>query len=564
MANKTLFDHYYVYQELTDMLEKLSNSYPGYMNYYSLGKTEKGRDVWAVEITNTKTGDFSSKPAYYIDGNHHAGEVTGSMASLNAIDSLLTGSEDNEQIKYLLDNYTFYIIPRVSPDGAEVYLTTPEHLRSVDRPYPYCDVEPGLQAKDMNGDGIIAQMRVPSPQGAWKVSELDSRLMVKRSPDEKGGQYYHVFQEGYIVDYDGLDIKVGENKWGRDFNRNYPNCWFPEYRQPGAGNYPLENPENKMVADFIINHPNIGSAVTNHTSGGVFVYPPGTKPEKEAAQRDISMFKAIGKMATEETGYVCVNIYDEFLKDAVNFSSGALDDWMYGHRGIPAYTSELWNLAIRSGVENVWPRKEKDQETEENDYLKMIKWVDENLDGKGYLPYEPFNHPQLGLVDIGGFDIKFVYQNCPPAYLQQELDKVTNFYLRHAMCLPKVEVKKAEAIKVDSETWHLTLELVNDGYLPTFLTQEGLNVKVDKTIKVFLSLPNEAELVYGDKSKDIGHLEGRAGIKSGYFFGNIRTSTSQAMTKRIEWVVKGKPNQAVTVEVNSPTGGKFSVDFSLE
>ena len=561
MSIQVTFDHYYNYQEMTDILQMLQSKYPHLMNLYSLGKSTEGRDIWAIEITNTTTGGYADKPAYYIDGNHHAGEVTGSMATMYAIHYLLTTA--SEKVQYLLDNFTFYMIPRVSPDGAETYLTTPHHLRSVNRPYPYGDLMPGLQPKDINGDGEILLMRIPSLYGGWKVSDKDPRLMIKRAPDDRGGKYYHVVTEGELIEYDGLEIMAAPEKWGLDFNRNYPNCWFPEYRQPGAGPYPLSNAENKMVADFVLAHPNIGSAVTNHTTGGVFVYPPGTKPSKEGEPQDVAMFKAVGKMATDETGYVNVNIFDEFLADVVNFSSGAFDDWMYGHQGIPAYTSELWDLQIRAGV-TVWPRRPKDDDTVAEDNLKVLQWCDANLGEGHFMNWTAFEHPQLGPVDIGGILFKFVHQNCPPAFLEQECAKINNFYLRHATTLPKVQITKAEAIKQDESTWKLVLEVVNDGYLPTYLTQEALNIKVDKPIEVTLDVPADTKIIMGKANQSIGHLEGFSQLNSDYQFGNIRMKQKNPGMKRVEWVVQGTAGQKIDIFVHSQKAGKAKAGLVLQ
>ena len=99
--------------------------------YYVI--TEKGRAQFVMTVTNQDTGAPLSKPGWYLDGNIHAGEVTSSMAALHLIDTLLTGYESDEMLRRIVDRYAVYVIPRVSPDGAEVYLHSPAHLRSVDR-----------------------------------------------------------------------------------------------------------------------------------------------------------------------------------------------------------------------------------------------------------------------------------------------------------------------------------------------------------------------------------------------------------------------------------------------
>ena len=37
------------------------------------------------------------------------------------------------------------------------------------------------------------------------------------------------------------------------------------------------------------------------------------------------------------------------------------------------------------------------------DDLKLIGWNDEQLGGKGFVDWYPFDHPQLGRVELGGW-----------------------------------------------------------------------------------------------------------------------------------------------------------------
>ncbi len=558
---KYLFDHYYEYNEMESMLKQIANNHPDFTILSSLAKTKENRDIYVMTITNLKTGDDNLKPAFYVDGNHHAGEVTGSMAALHLIKALVDGYSENQAIKELLDKNTVYVIPRVSPDGAESYLTTDNKLRSVNRPYPFKELSDGLHPADIDGDGVIRIMRVKSSQGAWKESKFDSRLMVKRMPADFGGEYYNVYPEGFIINYDGINVFPAENKWGLDFNRNYPFGWAPQARQPGAGDYPLSNIENKAVADFILSHKNICSGVTYHTTGGCYIYPPGTKSEKDADARDMRMFREIGEMATEETGYPCLNIFDAFLTDKVNYSSGAFDDWLYHTQGIPSYTAELWDLQSRAGVENMYPRSRPftDKEKEENTY-KCIKWIDENVkslkSGKPIKEWEKFNHEQLGEVEIGSYDFKFTYQNCPPEFLNQEMEKNTAFCLRMAQTLPKLSIDSLISEKIDTDTYKIIATFSNNGYLPTFITNEAKALKVDKELVATLDF--DGELIIGNKITNVGHLEGFSGIKTMYSYDNIITEKHDSLTKEMIYIIKAKKSQEILFTLGNEKSGCVS------
>ncbi|MCL2498008.1 MAG: M14 family metallopeptidase [Symbiobacteriaceae bacterium] len=553
------YDHYYTYAELTQALEKLQQSYPQLAKLLSIGKSPQGRDLWLMEITDPTTGTPCSKPAYYVDGNHHAGEVTGSMVALYAIDELLSRSSEPE-FAQLLQRYTFYILPRISTDGAEHYLTTPDSLRSVPRPYPFVEQMPGLYPADIDGDGMITLMRVATPLGTWKEDPEDSRRMLRRLPDEEGGTYYAIYQEGLIHEYDGFTFESAPSRWGLDLNRNYPVEWGIEARQPGAGAYPLSEPETRAVVEFVMSHPNIGGAVTLHTTGGVILRPPGTKSERRANQGDVRIFKAIGEMAVAETGYPSVNIFDEFLGDTANFNSGAFDDWLYATQGIPAYTVELWDLGLRSGVK-MWPRKDKDDKELAEDFAKVLAWIDKELEGVGFNPWTPFNHPQLGAVELGGFHGKFLSQNCPPALLEQECQKNARFFYRMARTLPRLEIASTKVERLENNTWKVHLEVQNLGYLPTNLTQMAREVRAVKPVKAELK---GATIIDGRKEREFPQLEGRAGVGGSFSAGGFRGGRISRQKQHLSWVVQAPAGSEITISVTSQKAGNPEVKVTLQ
>ena len=111
------YDTYLRYEELTEVLHALAGEHPRLCEIESIGKSYEGREIWLAELTNAETGPAAQKPAFWVDGNTHAGEVTGSMAALYLIETLLEGYGSDERITDLLDRQAFYVLP-VSPPTA--------------------------------------------------------------------------------------------------------------------------------------------------------------------------------------------------------------------------------------------------------------------------------------------------------------------------------------------------------------------------------------------------------------------------------------------------------------
>src|SRR5215203_5800521 len=132
---KVLFDHTHTFPETAEYLTAVAKAYPEIARLQSIGKSFLGKDLLVLEITQHKTGDGARKPGYWIDGNLHAGEVFGGEATLHTIQTLVSGYGGDPVITRIVDDYVFYIMPKLNPDGSDHYLTRPDGLRSVVRPF---------------------------------------------------------------------------------------------------------------------------------------------------------------------------------------------------------------------------------------------------------------------------------------------------------------------------------------------------------------------------------------------------------------------------------------------
>ncbi len=552
------FDRFYRPGELADILRGYAEAYPAFAALASIGQSHEGRDIWCLTITNVATGAHDTKPAQYIDGSMHAGEVTGMMAALYSVKTLLEGHGSDELITELLDTRTFYILPCVNPDGAERYLTTPYTLRSSTRAYPYAEDLPGLRQEDLDGDGKILLMRVPDPKGEWRVSEQDDRLMLKRAPDERGGTYYRIFPEGVLHEHRGGPLKLAPPKMSLDINRNYPGNWITS--QAGAGPYPLSEPETRALTAFVIDHPNIAMIQNYHTTGGVLFRMPSSRPDSELPMRDLALYKQIGELGTEVVGYPCRSVYETYpaIDDrGTRSAAGGFIEWTWDGLGIFGFAPELWDIEGRAGIEGRWQGAWHTKDETEEEGLKLLTWLDENLNGVGFERWRAFDHPDLGAVEIGGWHTKTVRQNAPPQFLEAECAKVHRFALRQASITPLVRLDQVETESLGNDLHIVRATVANHGFLPTNLSQKALNLGVAKPITVEIGGEGVAVLL-GEPKQSVGHLEGRAQAVGMMF---NRGSAILRNEVRVEWLVRA--SGSVTLTAKSEKGGTTTQAVAL-
>jgi murein tripeptide amidase MpaA len=547
---------YLKYAEMTALLNAYAEAYPGLCTLAEIGCSSEGRSIWAVTLTNQATGPAGDKPGYLVDANTHAGEVTGGAAALYTIHWLLTEYGTDPVATEILDTRAFYVVPRIAVDGVEVYLTTPYALRSSARLYPHTEELPGLRPEDVNGDGLILTMRQRHPDGDWKVDEQEPRMLVKRRPEDRDGTFYKLYAEGMIKDWDGRTVATAPRKWGLDFNRNYPAFWNPEGKQPGAGPYPLSNPETRALAGLLVSHPNIGAYVAYHTTGGILLRPPSNGGDDQISKADLECFKRIGEICTRATGYPCQSTYWAFAYPGQEALVKGADDWAYEHYGMQAYTFELWDLDGRAGVKNysqvgVKGLLDRTPEQEAEDERKRLAWNDRELGGKGFINWTPFAHPQLGRVEIGGWELKQCRQNPPEGpILVDEVTKAAAFTFQHALATPRLALE-LQAERLGAGVYKLSARVRNVGGLPTNVTQMAVTMKTARPIAVAIS--GDVQVVSGREQTEIGHLEGWA-VSGG------RPARDEAW---VDWVVRAESGVTVSVSAFTARAGKAVASLKL-
>jgi len=558
---KPAFDRFHRYPELTGILQGFVRERPDLFSLQSIGKSYEGRDIWVVTATNAATGPAEDKPGFWVDGNIHATEVAASAANVYFLHTLAQGYGSDPDITRALDTRAFYVCPRINPDGAEWALADkPRWIRSSTRPYPHGeeDIE-GLTVEDVDGDGRILQMRIPDSNGVWKCHPDEPRLMIRREPEETGGTYYRIVPEGSVENYDGFTLNIKRPVQGLDLNRNFPASWRQEFEQLGAGPYPTSEPEVRAVVDFVAHRTNITGAISFHTWSGVLLRPFEHQSDDEMHAEDLWVYQKQGVKGTELTGYPNISVYHEFRYHPKSVIGGTFD-WAYEHLGLFTWVVEIWSPMREAGMDSYkyidWFRDHPPE-----DDLKLLRWSDDKLGGIAHIPWKPFDHPQLGKVEIGGWNRFHAFSNPPPQRLESELAKFPKWLLWNALVSPKLELVHAAAVSNGGGNYTVTLVVQNTGWLPSYVSKRALDRKVVRGVVTEIALPAGASLVEGKRRAEHGQLEGRAHKHTGVSFWPDYHVTDDRM--KATWVVQGAPGDEVSVVARHERAGVVRATVKL-
>jgi carboxypeptidase T len=107
------------YDRMESELKSLAASGAGLASVFSIGQSLLGKDLWALRLNTTASGqDPSPKPGIVFLGTHHAREHLSTEVPLLLAKYLIQNRAKPEVAK-LLETRDIYIIPMVNPDGVE-------------------------------------------------------------------------------------------------------------------------------------------------------------------------------------------------------------------------------------------------------------------------------------------------------------------------------------------------------------------------------------------------------------------------------------------------------------
>jgi hypothetical protein len=103
---------------------------------------------------------------------------------------------------------------------------------------------------------------------------------------------------------------------------------------------------------------------------------------------------------------------------------------------------EIWGPARESGIEDYhfieWYR-----EHSADDDLKLLAWSDRELEGEAHIDWYKFDHPQLGPVELGGWNRLACFRNPPKKFLEREVKRFPKWLTWQALTTPKLELLRS-------------------------------------------------------------------------------------------------------------------------
>jgi len=160
----------------------------------------------------------------------------------------------------------------------------------------------------------------------------------------------------------------------------------------------------------------------------------------------------------------------------------------------------------------------------------------------GFVAWTPFDHPQLGAVEIGGFVPGFK-RNPPEAELPRLVGEQAKFVEGLMGKLPSLRVDQAVEA-AGPGLWRITVRVTNDGSLPTMA---AIGVKARRALPMIVAIDVPLErIVAGNKINRTWAIPGSGG-----------SSESQ-------WLVRGESGSTVGVNIRPTVGAKSVIQVKLQ
>ncbi len=515
------------HQPLRVALHSLAAEHPTRIQLLNVGASRAGRAIDALRFApGERTG---SQPAILVVANLEGPQVHTSTLALE-LARRLASAEGQDDLAAMLAKTTVYLIPRANPDGAEARFETP----LMEQPATGAGVDNDRDGRrgedgpsDVDGDGVITQMRVEDPAGTWIKDPADARALITADPEHGELGRYKLLVEGRDRDGDG---EVGEDPpHDARVNENFPQDW--REHTPSAGLFPTDEPEARSLAEFVLHHKDIGLVLVLGAADNLAEPPPAVSDDAPSKNR-------IPPSGTLKSDAVLLKELARRLDEAglapapgTAPGAGSFQAWCEAQRGLPTLSLRPWRPPLDEAAqgdaaqeESAGPdsptkaqavrkkpsKKDKDAADDKpSEAVRALAWIDRSGASKRFLPWTSFDHPELGPLEIGGLAPYALIE--PPA---EELPALVAGLAAAlpvmAAALPRVTVSSFTAHDLGGDIYELEAAVANNALLP-LRSAAALRARTPRPLSLHLNLPAGGDLLAGEAIQSIKNLAGSGG-----------------------------------------------------
>ncbi len=256
------------------------------------------------------------------------------------------------------------------------------------------------------------------------------------------------------------------------------------------------------------------------------------EPEEEKSKDDSGLsIDSVEKMSNDEFIALGEEKIAKFLKDSGSPSQYTAAMVIQGLEGGMMDTKRMAKMMRKN--------KKKDEgsgadETEEALFA---------LNPDAFVAWQPFDHPTLGKVEIGGM-VPYSTVSPPTEAIDSLLESQLPFMKELAGMLPKIVIDRVDIKRLASDIWKVEVWVVNNGFLP-FPTHQGQKCQRPSPAVATISVDLK-NILDGKKRTVLKLLEGSGGYS------------------KAEWMIRAPKGSKIKIDSHSFSAGIDQREVILE
>jgi len=259
------------------------------------------------------------------------------------------------------------------------------------------------------------------------------------------------------------------------------------------------------------------------------------KPEKKKEEGGGISLDDVEKMSTEDFLALGEEKINAFLKEQEapeQFTAERIIQGMEGGQMDPARMAAMMKQM---------PKQETDEKGADPVEQAILDFSDKELDGKGFVDWQEFNHPTLGTVEIGGF-VPFTSSTPPYSIVDSILGLKVPWIFELVKELPELTIHETKVTAEGGGVYQLELWVENSALIP-FPTSMGNRNKQPAPAIVSIS-GSDITILSGLPRTPVQEVKGKERKKLSWLI-----KTEKAVNLQIKLESKNAGNDQETVKI---------------